>query len=667
MTRVYHKNVAVDDNGDIVPGAEITVRNEANDTIVNVYAAKTGGTPLTQPFTADGTTAIYEFYVDPGVYRVTVGVSPTAYVEPVYALPEDGYLTADGTRVVAFDTFADMIADTDTYTAGTVFEVKQGGYTYLCTDSTGDLGQTTAGGQELDVQPGPNGYDVLAYGCPNDNSADVTPFFNRATRAAETHGGNGDLAMRRDIYVPPGDYKVSGTIYVQKGQRLKGAGDGTTRIRPDVTSTGRVTFKLGAGIPGGVETGNPGGLPPIIEKMHTEGGDTTGAVVEMTVAGAQCRDMFITSPGVGINIGGGDTITTRCFLDGGLTGVRFTGQNHIFTNNLFFNLNYGIIIDADTVDTQIQNCHFEYTEFNDILFDTGDTGIKGVLISNCQFIKNIQYSTSNGAINFNSNGAEAEIKGCTFRNQKGASIIATTGNVNTVSVTDCIFNGDKTASGYTQSTTARGISTGAMVLTVSGCEFVNLHSNPITMNSASASGNTKIRNCTWRDNTGASYFCNVTGSAGTLSIMNCVGDRTLPMLNSQDNVRFNVAGCREWLGAPQTASSRYYWEIPTWGSQAYSVGLSANTNPAGNPDYRKSANYIASRHVDNSSGKKDFAESTLIFESSSGFAPVIDVDIELDSVGGGLSSAYAGKGRLLVVSIPDSYADVRIEAENITF
>ena len=89
---------------------------------------------------------------------------------------------------------------------------------------------------------------IKDFGADPTGVADSTTAFNAATMATVAHTGNGDLAMRREIYVPPGDYKILGTVYVRKGQMLRGAGDGATRITTTATSTGRVIFKLGFGL-----------------------------------------------------------------------------------------------------------------------------------------------------------------------------------------------------------------------------------------------------------------------------------------------------------------------------------------------------------------------------------------------------------------------------------
>jgi hypothetical protein len=504
---------------------------------------------------------------------------------------------------------------------------------------------------------------VKDFGAVGDGVTDDTAAFNLATRATVAHGGNGDLAMRRNIFVPPGDYNIAGTVYLRKGQILSGAGDGSSRILSPVTSTGRVTIKMGFGLISGVVTQDAGGLPPVVENLATEGGDTSGAVFDSQVPGAILRNLFITSPGVGIQLGSGDVLVSDCIIDQGLNGMNITGQNIIISNVLFYNINYSMNVQNNTYDLQVNNCHFEYGIYNDILFTDAASNIQNVSITGCQFVKNTQYATADPDINIRANSTTINIRSCDFRNTFGYSIARTNGIGSVVKISDCTFDGNKTNPAYAQSTTAAGIIATNGNFEITDCTFRNLFGNPVTIAHTGAY-NTIVSNCSYRNIATATSFVTMSGSQGSLVIVNCIGDNVLKLFNTQSSITVSAKNNKNWLGAVQTASSRYYWVIPTQGSSIANVGIKANTNPGGNANYRKSTNALVARSTDfNGSVVTDYTAKTDLYAAPGIFASAIDLQLALDSVGGGANGAYSTLGRNLVISVPNTYTAVELEVD----
>jgi hypothetical protein len=92
--RGTEKNVAVNDAGDVVPGAQIEVRLASDNSLATLYAASTGSTTLTNPFDAETDPAgEYQFWVNPGEYVVSVGVSPALYTYPLTILGNTNFAT----------------------------------------------------------------------------------------------------------------------------------------------------------------------------------------------------------------------------------------------------------------------------------------------------------------------------------------------------------------------------------------------------------------------------------------------------------------------------------------------------------------------------------------------------------------------------------------------
>jgi hypothetical protein len=504
--------------------------------------------------------------------------------------------------------------------------------------------------------------NVIDFGADPSGVLDSTVAFNLATNAAYTSTGNSDQNFPGVVDVPAGIYKITGTVYVHKGQHLRGSGPGSKINATGMLGLAIPVFKLGFST-----TAQDGGaLPPEISGLFTDGGPNA-AVIECQVAGALVHDLFLSGPGIGLTLGAADTIITNIICDVGLNGFVINGQNHIIDSCLFFNQNYPIQILSTTNDVQINNCHFEYSKYDDILFQNGGTNIQNIAIQNCQFVKNVQYVTSDQAIQIRCAGGSITIHGCEFRNQRGFSITTPTGVANTLRISNCVFNGAKTNSVYAQSSTAAGIKTENSYTEITNCTFINLYGNPIQVATSAAVVPTVIKDCSYRNITTATQFVTITATLGTIAITNCIGDNILPLINLQNNIVPKLKGNTRWLGAAATSSGFFYWKIPTTGGAMANVGIMANALSSGSANYRDLSSIYATRSVDfdtPTSTEQDVASKFTIYETPGNtLIGPLTINVQLDAVGGGATSPYVNAGRYLVVYIPDTYQNVEIEAD----
>jgi hypothetical protein len=504
---------------------------------------------------------------------------------------------------------------------------------------------------------------VLDFGADPTGVADSTAAFNLATNAAHAGTGLFDQDFPGGVFVPAGVYKLSGTVYVHKGQHLYGVGAGASKIDASgMTGASVPVFKMGFSASGE----DVGGLAPEISEIWCYGGPVSYPVIEATVAGAFIHDVFMTSPGIGIRITGGDILVSNVIIDQAQKGIELAGQNNCISDVLFYNMNYGIYISSNTFDCQINNCHFEYQEFTDIIFDTAATNIQNVTIQGCQFVTNEQYSTKVATIDIRSAGSSITIQGCQFRNGKGFAIAKTTGIGGNITVYNCVFNGLKTNPAYAQSTTAAGIDISFANFNISNCQFVNLLDYPIFTNGTISYSST-ITNCTYSNNS-AAYFATVSATVGGLTINGCQGDGVTPLINLQSSMGVALNNNLFWLGAAQTASSRYYWNIPTQDGELVQISIVANTNVGGNPEYRSTGTYIASRNI-NFSGTNitDYAALTTVYAyAGTAYAGALAPQLDLSTVGGGASATFTTVGKYLVISVPNTYDFVEIKVDYLT-
>ena len=643
--------------GLIYTGSEfsITIRNKREEFVLysplgyGFDPAAVSAAVVQNDFVGDGVTVNFTLSASP-----TTKLATSVFINGVYQ--EKGSYSLSG-NVLTFTIAPPITSDIEVMTneTGVIGSTNASLVSYTA-GFAGAVAQTVQTKLEQTVS-------VMDFGAVGDGVVDDTAAFNLATMATTVHGGNDDLAMRRQIYVPAGDYKIQGTVYVRKGQTLCGAGDGASRILAGTqTSTGRAMFKLGFGLISGVPVEDAGGLPPVIENLATLGGDSSGAVVDMQVAGAQARNLFITSAGVSVTIGGADTILSNCIIDQGLNGLVISGQNHIVDSCLFYVMRYGITF-ANSYDVQINNCHFEYSIYDDILFADTITDAQNIAIQNCQFVKNEQYATSDYAIHFRSNNTSVVVHGCEFRNQRGYSIGIATGVGNDLRVSNCVFDGLKTNPGYTQSTTAAGIFVQNGNAEITNCTFENLFGNPIAVNSI-VDVPTIVKSCSYRNITTATSFVTVTSSTGSLTVTSCVGDDVLPLINLQNDIVPRLKHNTRWLGAAGTSGGRYFWRIPTTNVALVNVGVTANALPGGNLEYRDASSIYATRSIDFDTVIQDVASKHTIYETPGNtLVGPLDIQVDLNTVGGGSTGTYTVSGRYLVVSVPSTYFYVEIDAD----
>ena len=331
---------------------------------------------------------------------------------------------------------------------------------------------------------------VLDFIPPGTNTAttDCTPYFNLATRAAENFSGFAD-AFYREIFVPGGQYRIAGLVYVRKGQHLRGAGMGAAYL--DFRNpVGGVNTNTGGIVLGKNSSGvaDPTGLPPEVSGIFTLGGSTA---IECTPAGAAIHSCFISFPITGINYSGSDLVVTNCIFDNGTSCMFVSGQNATFSNCIFYLANQQVYIVGGANDIVFDNCVFEYPQVASIYLQGGDN--KNINISGSTFLMNQQYAGHEAFIySAASTNDSVYVSGCSFRNGKGQIYKHTSGSTY-ASFKACVIDGEKTIPSYVQSSTAFGIEAGGVAtVDVDGCTFKNLYDTVFKVNTA---GTVRIKNC----------------------------------------------------------------------------------------------------------------------------------------------------------------------------
>lgn len=86
MSRVEYKNWAVDSAGTVIGASAVELRRKSDNALATLYTAATGATTKTNPFSAEADGS-FSFFVEPGLYDLTLGTAPTASTVPLDLQP----------------------------------------------------------------------------------------------------------------------------------------------------------------------------------------------------------------------------------------------------------------------------------------------------------------------------------------------------------------------------------------------------------------------------------------------------------------------------------------------------------------------------------------------------------------------------------------------------
>lgn len=293
--------------------------------------------------------------------------------------------------------------------------------------------------------------DVRAFGAKGDGTTDDTASFNAATDAEE-NWHEGAVAA---IIVPPGIYRIDGTVFVRRGQDFSGAGDAT--IIDASRARGR-TIVLG-----GSERGrDPGGAPASLSRLRFLGGSGHAPLIHAGIEGFAIRDLFISAAGTAIEINAADGIVSGIVVDQALNGLVLRGARNVLIDGLVTYLtNYAVTVDRETSDIGMANMILAYSRNASILFAEGATGITSIRVADATFVSSIQYPDFVGHVHARASGFDAQFTSCVLRNWREHAVVQGAGSGADLSFSNCVFDAARSHPSYNVSNTAKGIRTGA--------------------------------------------------------------------------------------------------------------------------------------------------------------------------------------------------------------
>lgn len=510
--------------------------------------------------------------------------------------------------------------------------------------------------------------NVLRYGADPTGNVDATPAFNSATLA--TLAASTIFICAQEIVVPPGKYLINGTVYVRKGQRLRG-GQGSY-ILANNAGTGP-TFQMGWGLIAGTPTLDPGGQPCKIDNLFMFGGPPTGNVLINSIAGSFVSDLFITQAALGISIIGGsnDINLSNIIFDGGATGISLNAAFNIQAELLkFFNLNADIVFANACYDCQFNDVHSEFNQFSVVTFSGGTAGSTNIRFTDLQATYNAQFDTYSGTILTQSTSAViASFNGCNFSNMPGYAYHGSaTGSL--IDFDKCIFDGNRSITGYAQSTLASAINTSNETVRIKNCTFRNLQGNGGT-NSPIAMGGTLVSNLEidggeYGGNFGPSFIgTNNSNGGSSIKVRNLQGDAIQTLINNQSTVLiYPIRGCSDWFGPIATSGASHFVLVPYQFSNGYEITLRANINAGGGTQYRKITVTNAEKDNDFAGSAKSFINTNVKIQGAANLNGFIATVVEFGAVGGTTTIANSNSGSL-AISWPNTYTSESLDVQMI--
>jgi hypothetical protein len=225
MVLARWQRTIVDDAGNILPGAQVTVRREVSGAPLAVlYSDRDGTTPLGNPFTADAITALAAFHAAGGAHRIDVVSGAFSQQLRYVAVGTMAEQDADAVSVGYADFIQISEPSTPSANVSRAYARDVNGVTHLfAKDSSGRNRLLT--GTVL---------NILEFGAVGDG--DDTAAIQAALAAVPSTGGV--------VLVPVGTFRFTDTLELKSKTALVGQGWGSILLGDDIPLTGNARIGI---------------------------------------------------------------------------------------------------------------------------------------------------------------------------------------------------------------------------------------------------------------------------------------------------------------------------------------------------------------------------------------------------------------------------------------
>ena len=513
-----------------------------------------------------------------------------------------------------------------------------------------------------------------------EQAAANTEAFRRACKSykADWEAWATVTRVGRNVYATPGDYCLSNGFTVPKGCHFDGGGLGVVRLKVlsahedanpklPVVSLGRVIDGTATAQCTGAYVVDP---PPSIDAVYLNPQNSGIGLDISGVPGFKVGNIWAQAD-IAVNASGsGDGVFGDLFLEDSTgIGVAIKNcQNLIFTNIYTFVCNNPVVFIEDNNNIDIGTIQANYTKVAVIQANDG-ANLRRVNVEKVVCNQNMQYSTFTSVVRLRSNSSDLRIGTLDARNHNGWAFNNETGLSNSIEIENLILRQTPNNPVYTTGNEAKGFRVNNCRVRIGRLDVVGLAGSPFVISGTFAKS---------LDVSGKGFIGAFTGSTVVEYLTGLSGSTEVNLENIENNSGKPLFPAVS--GALQTfkniirpfpivsESSRFAIKIPFNGtSSSYVIDVRANTVPSGNALYSRIAKYAVFQETAYSSNLTTYVSSELMSKGAAptDYVPLIEAQVDIDSVGGGSSKVSSSTSQLntgyIVFSVPNSYTNVEFK------
>lgn len=480
----------------------------------------------------------------------------------------------------------------------------------------------------------------------------------------------------RSIYVPPGDYNLSNGFTVPTGCALFSDGLGVARLKVlnatadivnvlPLVSLSRViddiTFVTEPST--GAYVIHPA---PQIDNLYLNPQNSGTALYIKDVPGFKVGSLWIQAEtGVHVWASGDGTFGDLMIEDSTGTGVLVEeSQNLMFGKVYTFSNNIGIKIGATNNNIHISELQSNYSKFFAVEFGAG-TFNRSISFGHVTVNQNTQHVTFSGGVSVTGAAADVSIGTLECRNANGFAAVVSGFNqlsIGAMKLKQLIGNAT-----YTQGTTLQGISaSGSATVNVGSLFSEGLRLSPVVV------AGTPIVTVGggWCSGFAAAVpvfniSAAVAGAVVTVSDFRGAASEanSCPLFAPSAGVDFRYSRVDDAFAFVPSGGRAAVFLPFNSGAELFDIALTANPNPAGNPDYKRTLRAtLLHESVFVAAFVNQLFVSSVI--GAAGIVPNIDMQVDYTSVGGGNNIAHTSSG-YLVISVPSTYTNLKINIDKL--
>ena len=467
---------------------------------------------------------------------------------------------------------------------------------------------------------------------------------------------SGDYNLSNGYSVPKGMVSFCDSLGAARVKQLPGTVDANPAL-PTV-SLGRVIDGTGTALSFGIYVTNP---PPKIHNLYINPQDVRIGVDVDGIPGFEIGDLWLQAA-ICINFGDNtsDGIIGRIFLETGSNrGLVFNQCQSLVIDEIYsFDMQTPIEVAGNCNTVDIGLAQLNFSQVAPVQFNDG-TESRAVTINKLIVNQNAQFGGFTSCVRLRSASCDLRIDEMECYNYNGFAVNNETGLGNKVNIGRAKLRQQRNNDLFTQGTDAQGFRANNCQIRIGSVDTDTI-ADSVGIVAGTFQSILRIDSATLGGQTASNPVVNISNTASNSSVLltDIQNNTGQELINSQSSVAVSFKRITNPFQIV-AEGGRNAIKIPFRSASCFDFTLRANTNPGGNPAYRKVRRSLATTEKGFTAALEWNAELTDLFNSSyaSGFVPQIDLQIDIGTVGAG-STVPSTNNDLLVLSWPTSYTGI---------